>query len=409
MNDTIEQAAELQMDALLHELAGELPAADLWQRVQATAGARQSQTARRRTRWLAAAVLIIGSVVVATVAFLRHGPPAARQAATPDLQEPQPPRDAPSTERDQQIAKAIRDLELPARRDVAIAALLKIGEDSLPALQQAQKTELGRGRKEVAEALQVAVGLISTTARKKAFGLPDKPITLIADYSDNRVVAVDDRGKVLWEQNEVYGAWDAEFTPAGTVLLTEFSVSSVVEVDALGNVVWSYAELKNPYRATRLANGHTLIADTFAGRVIEVTPAKQIVWKYDKEIRPFDVERLANGNTLIADVRQDRVIEVSPAGEIVWEVKQMNNVHDAERLANGNTLITLRSAGKVIEVDHDGKTMWQLDKVSSPSSAHRLANGNTLVAENGAVREFDHDRNVVWKKEMTWAVQARRY
>jgi len=87
----------------------------------------------------------------------------------------------------------------------------------------------------------------------------------------------------------------------------------------------------------------------------------------------------------------------------------MNNVHDADRLPNGNTLITLRSKGQVIEVDREGKVVWELNGLMSPSDADRLPNGNTLVAENNAVREFDRHGNVVWKKEMTWAVEANRY
>ncbi len=233
--------------------------------------------------------------------------------------------------------------------------------------------------------------------------------TLIADYSDNRVVEVDDQGRVVFQLDDVFGAWDAECLDNGNLLITEFSVSRVQEIDRKKHVVWMFDELKNPYDADRLPNGNTLIADTFAGRVIEVSPAKQIVWKYDKDIRPFDCDRLANGNTLIADVLKDRVIEVSPAGEIVWQVTGMNNVHDADRLPNGNTLITLRSKGSVIEVDRDGKTVWELNGLSSPSDADRLPNGHTLVAENTQVREFDRRKNVVWRKEMTWAVEVNRY
>ena len=233
--------------------------------------------------------------------------------------------------------------------------------------------------------------------------------TLIADYSDNRVFEVDDQGRVVFEMNDVFGAWDAECLDSGNLLITEFSVSRVQEVDRKGNVIWAFDDLKNPYDADRLQNGNTLIADTFGGRVIEVTPDKKIVWTYDKEIRPFDCDRLANGNTLIADVLKDRVIEVSPAGEIVWEVKNMNNVHDADRLPNGNTLITLRSAGKVIEVDRDGKTVWELENLDAPGDADRLPNGHTLVAENKQVREFDRRGNVVWKFLTTWAVEVNRY
>jgi outer membrane protein assembly factor BamB len=233
--------------------------------------------------------------------------------------------------------------------------------------------------------------------------------TLICDYSDNKVVEVDEQGREIFVMTDVFGPWDAECLDNGNLLITEFSVSRVREVDRKGNTLWSFEDLKNPYRAARLTNGNTLIADTFGSRVIEVTSKGEIVWKYDKEIRPFGCERLANGNTLIADVMKDRVIEVSPQGEIVWEVKNMNNVHDADRLPNGNTLITLRSAGKVIEVDRDGKVVWQLDHLTSPSDADRLPNGHTLVAENTQVREFDRHGNVVWKKDMTWAVAANRY
>ena len=240
--------------------------------------------------------------------------------------------------------------------------------------------------------------------------------TLIADYSDNRVVEVDDQGRVVFVLEEIFGAWDAECLDNGNLLITEFSVSRVQEVDRKGKTVWSFEkdvangkDLKNPYDADRLPNGNTLIADTFGSRVIEVDHEKNIVWSYGKEIRPFDCDRLPNGNTLIADVLKDRIIEVSPAGDIVWEVKGLPNAHDADRLPNGNTLVTLRNKGVVVELDREGKVVWELQGLSSPSDADRLPNGHTLVAENTRVREFDRRGNEVWKKEMTWAVEVNRY
>jgi hypothetical protein len=233
--------------------------------------------------------------------------------------------------------------------------------------------------------------------------------TLIADYSDNRVVEVDDQGRIVFVLEEIFGAWDAECLDSGNLLITEFSVSRVQEVDRKGKTVWMFEDLKNPYDADRLPNGNTLIADTFGSRVIEVDHAGKIVWSFATEIRPFDCDRLANGNTLIADQLKDRVIEVSPAGEIVWEVKGLPSAHDADRLPNGNTLVTLRNKGSVIEIDRDGKVVWELTGLNSPSDADRLPNGNTLVAENNRVREFDRRCNEVWKKEMTWAVEVNRY
>ncbi len=233
--------------------------------------------------------------------------------------------------------------------------------------------------------------------------------TVIADYSENKIVEVDDQGRVAFAIEEVYGAWDAECLDSGNLLITEFSVSRVREVDRKGKDVWVFEDLKNPYDADRLPNGNTLIADTFGGRVIEVDPAGKVVWSTAGELRPFDADRLPNGNTLVADVLKDRVVEVDPGGEIVWQVRGMPHVHDADRLPNGNTLITLRNKGQVIEVDRDGKVVWELTGLSSPSDADRLPNGNTLVAENTRVREFDRRGNEIWKKDMTWAVEVNRY
>ncbi len=233
--------------------------------------------------------------------------------------------------------------------------------------------------------------------------------TLIADYSDNRIVEVDDQGRVVFVLEEIFGAWDAECLDNGNLLITEFSVSRVQEVDRKGKQVWVFEGLKNPHDADRLANGNTLIADTFASRVIEVDQAGKIVWTFAKDIRPFDCDRLPNGNTLIADVLKDRVLEVSQSGEVVWEAKGLPNAHDADRLPNGNTLVTLRNKGSVVEIDRDGKVVFELQGLSSPSDADRLPNGNTLVAENTCVREFDRRGNEVWKKAMTWAVEVNRY
>jgi len=233
--------------------------------------------------------------------------------------------------------------------------------------------------------------------------------TMIADYSDNRLIEVDEQGHEVFVMEEIYGAWDVECLENGNLLITEFSVSRVQELTREGVPVWSYDDLRNPYDADRLANGNTLIADTFRGRVIEVNPDHEIVWSYSDGIRPFDVERLANGNTLIADVLKDRVIEVDPAGTIVWERKNLPGIHDADRLPNGNTLITLRSLNRVIEIDSSGREVFRLNNLNAPSDADRLPNGNTIVAENNMVREFDRQGNLVWKHETTWAVEVNRY
>lgn len=233
--------------------------------------------------------------------------------------------------------------------------------------------------------------------------------TLVADYSDNRIVEFDDQGREVFTIEEIFGVWDVECLDNGNLLITEFSVNRVSEITRENKVVWAFEDLKNPYDADRLPNGNTLIADTFGRRVIEVNKEGKIVWKFDKDIHPYDVDRLANGNTLIADTRDDRVIEIDTNGKIVWQIKNVPNVHDADRLPNGNTLLTIRMLNEVREVDPSGKTVMTLKDLSSPSDADRLPNGNTLVAENGCIREFDRRGREVWRKAITWAVEVNRY
>jgi outer membrane protein assembly factor BamB len=342
-----DRARELQLDALLHEAAGVLPAPNLAEVILDAIGRGARPGALRvgrRQRWLAAAVLLFGTGVVGGVFWLRGD--GARQAAVVPAQEPEKQEPAPQ--------------------------------------QPAAKVD----------------------------------VTLIADYSANKVFEVDKDGKVLFELKDVFGAWDAERMPDGHYLITEFSVSRVSERDGEGKFVWSFEDLKNPYDADRLPNGNVLIADTFGGRVIEVEPDRatgeggDIVWSYgNKEgqsIRPFDADRLPNGNTLIADVLGNRVLEVDQDGKTVWEAQDLPNAHDADRLPNGNTLVTLRSKGEVREIDPDGELVWRIKGLNGPSDADRLPNGNTLVAENEHVREFDADGKEVWRKKTAWAVEANR-
>src|SRR5690606_7239615 len=54
--------------------------------------------------------------------------------------------------------------------------------------------------------------------------------TLIADYSDNRIIEVDDQGREVFKLEEVYGAWDVECLDSGNLLVTEFALNRVVEV-----------------------------------------------------------------------------------------------------------------------------------------------------------------------------------
>ncbi len=406
------QAEHQLMTAFLREVHGAQPAPDLLDRILTRAESPPSRADRARRLGLAAALLVAGVAVVAALVWQQQRA-GARHAASPvddpGAQDPQAKQDSkPEVDKELQarIDAAIAALASPDLRDDALQALAEIGTPAIPALDRALQVEANRARPHLLAALQSArFSACFFWAKTK----PVEPFTLIADYSDNRVLAVNAKGDTLWSRNDVFGAWDAELTHAGTMLITQFAISSVIEIDARGKVVWKFETLKNPYDADRLANGNTLIADTFGSRVIEVDPAGKIVWEFKDNVRPFDCDRLENGNTLIADVLGARVIEVDRAGKIVWQHEGLRLVHDADRLPNGNTLITLREAQKVIEVDRVGAIVFTLENLSHPSDADRLPNGNTLVAENGMAREYDPQGREVWRREATWPVEVQRY
>lgn len=323
-------------------------------------------------------------------------------------------------EADAAIGKAIvrgfaRDVQLGSGREQSIVSALQHKHpevivaaihDILHLTQLAEKVrgEVAALAKHRDETVRTAQGAFLSTLKLRAnfqfSGL------VVADYSDNRIVELDRNGKEVFTIEEIFGVWDVEKLANGNYLLTEFSVNRISEMTRKGKIVWSFEDLKNPYDADRLPNGNTLIADTFGRRVIEVDRNKKIVWKYDKQIHPYDVDRLPNGNTLIADTHDDRVIEVDKNGKIVWQIRNVPNVHDADRLPNGNTLLTIRMLNEVREVDKNGKTVMSIKNLSSPSDADRLADGTTMVAENGMVRIFSPSGTVLWKKRVTWAVEA---
>ena len=100
---------------------------------------------------------------------------------------------------------------------------------------------------------------------------------------------------------------------------------------------------------------------------------------------------------------------ITPDGRQRWQITDLGGPSDARLLPGGRVLIAERNANVVSERDTTGKVLWRQAIPGGAIAADRLPNGNTLVAENNAVREFDRHGNVVWKKEMTWAVEANRY
>ena len=142
---------------------------------------------------------------------------------------------------------------------------------------------------------------------------------LLAGCVDNRVIVVDQNGKIVWQYGQagVTGDGPNELNvpvfaiqlPNHNILIVDQSNERVIEVDKnTKKIVFSYGcltcnLLNNPNSVELLPNGHFLIADENNNRVIEITPKGRIVFQYSLGLKfAAFASRLPNGDTLITDL-----------------------------------------------------------------------------------------------------------
>ena len=214
------------------------------------------------------------------------------------------------------------------------------------------------------------------------FGRPMLGRTLVALYSQNKVVEFDSTGGVTWEVEGLANPWAVHGMPNGHRLITLYSAQTIVEYDASGKRVWE---------SERMGGNVGSVWATKAGRIL-----------------------VALGYT------NNRIVEIDRASKkIVWELVVPGRPVCAVELENGNFLLTLSQSNEVVEIDRTGKRLWAVGGLKNPYSANRLPNGHTLVADHGAQRivEFDVAKNVVWefkgpdgqgKAGLQWAYTAAR-
>lgn len=218
---------------------------------------------------------------------------------------------------------------------------------------------------------------------------------------DNRVIVVNEKGRIVWQYGQDGGVAGASFN-----------------------------QLNVPVAATFLPNGHILITDQSNERVIEVNQKKEIVWQYGDPGGPGGIdpcapnpgpddgrlnnpnssELLENGHILIADENNNRAIEVDRDDHKIIHTFTagctVSGVAFASRLKNGNTLITDSNKSRIVEVDPNDSVVWQYftntaaDSNPSPlpTRAVRLRNGNTLISDqfNNRVIEINHNKNIIF-------------
>jgi len=284
----------------------------------------------------------------------------------------------------------------------------------------------------------VATGIMALAAAVQAGdfrmdrGFNERGNILIADQFNNRVIEINEAGRILWSfglgpndfsPKSIIGVNDAQRvgpltlmagtgTPAGVIPQAPNGApdNRVILVDPFGRIVWQYGRfgqtgsgpnlLNTPVQSTWLPNSHVLITDQGNNRIIEVNLAKRIVWQYpgsntnaaDQLSSPNSAELLENGHILIADENNSRAIEVTRADQIVATFTAggtINTLAFASRLENGHTLLTDAGNSRAVEVDANDNVVWQYvtdtDPLSVaaplPTRAVRLRGGDTLISD----------------------------
>lgn len=255
---------------------------------------------------------------------------------------------------------------------------------------------------------------------------------LISDQFNNRVIEVSPTSKIVWSfglgpndftDKSIIGCNDAQRvgsftlmagtgTPPGVIPQSPAGTpdNRVLLVDERGRILWQYGQfgqkgsgpnlLDTPVQCTYLPGFHVLITDQANNRIIEVNFKKQIVWQYpgtnqnpaDQLNGPNSAELLENGHILIADQGNNRALEVNRQDQILRTFSAKGTVNTlafASRLPNGHTLLTDAGNARIVEVDQNDNDVWHYftntDLLSIaaplPTRAVRLKNGDVLISD----------------------------
>lgn len=246
----------------------------------------------------------------------------------------------------------------------------------------------------------------------------------------NRMLELDEAGKVVWEHRPPSIAVIFEVLPNGNVLYAYGGKpTGVREVTRKGDEVWNYVSTcPQVLGCRRLANGNTLVAEQGPCRAVEVNPRGEVIHvtplqtsheNFHLQVR--NVHALPNGNILAAHEGEGAVREVDRSGKVVWEYTGVENAGDAQRLPNGNTLISCGTQKRVIEVTPAKQVVWEFAAKDAPelnltwaSSIQVLKNGHILIGnflrgqEGKGAHAFEvtRDKKVVWKWDDHTLIQS---
>ncbi len=216
---------------------------------------------------------------------------------------------------------------------------------------------------------------------------------LVADRGNNRLLLLDDTGKVVWTYPSDYAAAppggfyfpdDAFFAKGGTEIISNQEQNETIVIIAYpsGQVLWQYGHpgqpssapgyLYEPDDAYLLKNGQVTVADADNCRILFINPDKTVASQIGTNgvcthqpptgvAQPNGDTPLADGNVLVSEITGSWVSEYTPAGKLVWTV-QLPIAYPSDPQQVGPDLYLIsdyNTPGAILEFNREGRILYR--------------------------------------------------
>ena len=238
---------------------------------------------------------------------------------------------------------------------------------------------------------------------------------LIADRGNNRLLLLDDTGRIIWTYPSDYAAAppggfyypdDAFFAKQGTEIISNQEQNETIVIIAFpsGQLLWQYGHpgvsstapgyLHEPDDAYLLKNGQVTIADSDNCRIQVINPDHTISSQIGtngicQHNPPSEVGSpngdtpLADGNILVSEITGQWVSEYTPKGSLVWTVHlPIGYPSDPQQIGPDLYLISDYShPGAILEFNRAGQILYRygptsgLGELNQPSLTELLPSG----------------------------------
>ncbi len=247
---------------------------------------------------------------------------------------------------------------------------------------------------------------------------------LIADRGNNRMLLLDDTGKITWSYPSTteppppgpkgfYFPDDAFFIRKGTAIISNQEENETIVQIAYpsGKVLWSYGHpaqvgsapgfLSEPDDAYLLKNGSISVADAQNCRVLVISAAGAVTSQIGTTgncvhqpptsmTSPNGDTPLADGNLLISEITGSWVDEYTPTGQLVWSTHvAVGYPSDPQQLGPDQYLMAdYENPGAIVEFNRSGAITYSYQPASGPgmlnqpSLVEQLPNGAFMVNDD---------------------------